>query len=558
MQIGLNVPYDFGNNMMSGDEVLDGCVKLGISAVELRSQPVELFMGVPAALLAPQRGAARNDQGGAATTASEDLSKWRASAPLSKAKDFRKKYEDAGVLIQILKFDNILRFSDQVLDYAFELAKTLGAGVISCELPVDQVEGARRLGAFAERHKIWMGFHGHTAMTPAIWEQAFTYSKYNGANLDIGHFVGGNKTSPVPFLKQHHDRITHVHVKDKTLQDANVPFGTGDTPIKEVLQLIRDNKWNVQATIEFEYPVPQGSDRMTEIAKCIQYCRTFARWRSLRRDSRRRLLSACWPIVTGLAMRWCARSQPGRSGATPTPMPRPYFTSAATLEGARGVSARARARVRRAAADAGAHAAAPRGLRRDRSTTTTRVSKVYFESLPGFLVTGNLYRPSGDGPFPAVLSPHGHWTYGRLENTPIDSGPGRAINLARQGFVVFTYDMVGYNDSRQLPHTFGGPREKLWGLSLGGLQLWNSIRSLDFLETLPYVRRDAHRRDRRIGRRHADVPPRGGRPARRGRGAGQHDLARTCRAAASARTRRGCGSTPTTSRSPRRSRRGRC
>jgi dienelactone hydrolase len=119
------------------------------------------------------------------------------------------------------------------------------------------------------------------------------------------------------------------------------------------------------------------------------------------------------------------------------------------------------------------------------------VSKVYFESLPGFFVTGNLYRPPGEGPFPAVLSPHGHWAYGRLENTPTNSVPGRAINLARQGFVVFTYDMVGYGDSRQLPHTFGGRRESLWGLSLAGLQLWNAIRSLDFLESLPYVRREA-------------------------------------------------------------------
>jgi sugar phosphate isomerase/epimerase len=118
-----------------------------------------------------------------------------------------------------------------------------------------------------------IGFHGHATMTPAIWEQAFTYSKHNGANLDIGHFVGGNKTSPVPFMKKHHDRITHLHIKDKTLSDQTVPFGKGDTPIKEVLQLIRDNKWKMQATIEFEYPIPPGSDRMTEIAKCVQFCR---------------------------------------------------------------------------------------------------------------------------------------------------------------------------------------------------------------------------------------------------------------------------------------------
>ena len=117
------------------------------------------------------------------------------------------------------------------------------------------------------------------------------------------------------------------------------------------------------------------------------------------------------------------------------------------------------------------------------------VSKVFFASRPGFFVTGNLYKPIGPGPFPAVLSPHGHWAYGRLENSASASVPGRAINLARQGFVVFTYDMIGFNDSRQLSHSFGGERESLWGLTLAGLQIWNGIRSLDFLESLPEVDR---------------------------------------------------------------------
>jgi cephalosporin-C deacetylase-like acetyl esterase len=119
------------------------------------------------------------------------------------------------------------------------------------------------------------------------------------------------------------------------------------------------------------------------------------------------------------------------------------------------------------------------------------VEKVYFESHPGFLVTGNLYRPRGKtGPFPAIVSPHGHWTYGRLENTETSSVPGRAINLARQGYVVFSYDMIGYNDSQQLNHRFGGRREELWGISLSGLQLWNSIRSVDFLCSLDDVDRE--------------------------------------------------------------------
>ena len=102
-----------------------------------------------------------------------------------------------------------------------------------------------------------VGYHGHAETGPLEWEEGFSYAKFNGANLDIGHFVAGHNVSPVPFLKAHYDRITHIHVKDRKLGTnggQNVPFGQGDTPIKEVLQLIRDNKWNIQATIEFEYP----------------------------------------------------------------------------------------------------------------------------------------------------------------------------------------------------------------------------------------------------------------------------------------------------------------
>jgi dienelactone hydrolase len=141
-----------------------------------------------------------------------------------------------------------------------------------------------------------------------------------------------------------------------------------------------------------------------------------------------------------------------------------------------------------------------------------KVGKVYFESLPGFLVTGNIYYPTaGSPPYPAVLSPHGHWTYGRLQNSESGSIPGRCIDFARQGYVVFSIDMIGYNDSFQLPHDGGKsraqlaadvplpyeprlfradftfPEAELYGFNLGGLQLWNGIRALDFLGSLPEV-----------------------------------------------------------------------
>ena len=243
VQIGLNVPYNFGARMMDGDEVLRRCVELGISAVELRSQPIDAFAGTPPAM--------------------------------DKVKAFRQKWNDAGVLIEIVKFDDVYKMTDDRLDQCFEIAHTVGARAISCEI---DLEGTKRVGRFADKHRMVVGFHGHAATAPAHWETAFGYSKYNGANVDLGHFIAGNNISPLPFITKYHDRVTHVHVKDRKKNDgANLPFGEGDTPIKEALQLIRDKKWNIQATIEFEYPVPPGSDRMAENAKCIQYCRAALR-----------------------------------------------------------------------------------------------------------------------------------------------------------------------------------------------------------------------------------------------------------------------------------------
>ena len=119
------------------------------------------------------------------------------------------------------------------------------------------------------------------------------------------------------------------------------------------------------------------------------------------------------------------------------------------------------------------------------------IEKVYFESYPGFFVTGNLYRPRGlKGLFPAILSPHGHWDYGRLDNSELCSVPARAIHFARQGAVVFSYDMVGYNDSFQINHEFKSDQRNLWGINLLGLHLWNSIRAVDFLISLPEVDRE--------------------------------------------------------------------
>jgi sugar phosphate isomerase/epimerase len=257
VQIGLNVPYNFGGRDMNPDELLDRIVKLNVNAVEMRSQPVENFLGSPGA----------NGQ----KVEPEVMRKWRSTVSMDRVTAFRKKYEDAGVLIDIVKYDGIYNMADAEVDYCFTLARTLGARGISCEI---DAKHTARIGQFADKHKLPVAYHGHATTTPADWEAAFAQARYNWANLDIGHFVAGNNTSPVPFLKQHHARITHIHVKDRKMKEGpNLPFGEGDTPIVEVLRLIRDNKWPIQATIEFEYPVPTGSDRMAELVKTIDYCR---------------------------------------------------------------------------------------------------------------------------------------------------------------------------------------------------------------------------------------------------------------------------------------------
>jgi len=124
------------------------------------------------------------------------------------------------------------------------------------------------------------------------------------------------------------------------------------------------------------------------------------------------------------------------------------------------------------------------------------VEKVCFEARPGFLVTGNLYRPVGNGPFPGIICPHGHWTNGRFEDTELCSVAARCITFARMGMAAFTYDMVGYNDSRQFPKAWGHGggisdterrAQALWGIHPFAVQLWSSIRALDFMESLPYV-----------------------------------------------------------------------
>ena len=270
VHIGINAPYSFGNAAMSAEDILKTCAQLGLSAVELRTQPIEAYLGAPANLTSPK---AKVLPAGAAEDHAKKLAAWREGVDMAKVRAFRKFYEDGGVFIEVIKVDSIFKMGESELDYAFNLAKALGARGISTEISKSD-DDHKRVGKFADKHKIHLALHGHASTGPAHWEKAFSFGEYVGANVDLGHFVAGDHGSPVEFIKKHHKRITHVHVKDRKKGNGpNTPFGEADTPIGEVLRLIRDNQWPIQATIEFEYKVPADSDRMKELAKAIKFCR---------------------------------------------------------------------------------------------------------------------------------------------------------------------------------------------------------------------------------------------------------------------------------------------
>ena len=218
------------------------------------------------------------EQQAAMRTRAEELKKWRLSAPMDKFKELRKKYDDAGVTIHIVKFNLTSNMSPEEIDYCFNVAKVMGCKGITCEPPLSQT---KMLGEFAAKHKILLGYHGHSNMEspeafakPSSWETAMANSPFNGCNIDVGHFTAGNGFSPAEFIKKYHNRITNLHLKDRKInQGPNMPWGQGDTQIKEVLQLMKKEKYTFPASIELEYPVPEGSDAVKEVAKCVEFCK---------------------------------------------------------------------------------------------------------------------------------------------------------------------------------------------------------------------------------------------------------------------------------------------
>ena len=238
------------------EATLDYIVKSGISSVELMGGPVEKFAGIP-------------DSKDAAA-----IAQWRKSVSMDKFREAKKLFSKKGVAIHILKLGNP-KWSDEEIDYAFNAAKAVGAKGISMEI---SEETAKRMAPFADKHKMYVILHNHGQ--PG--EPGFSFDKILAhgerlmLNFDVGHYYGATGDNPVNVMNRLHNRIVSIHIKDKTgpksnPANTNQPFGSGETPVAEILQAISKNKWPIHADIELEYNVPAGSDAVTEVQKCVDY-----------------------------------------------------------------------------------------------------------------------------------------------------------------------------------------------------------------------------------------------------------------------------------------------
>ena len=203
----------------------------------------------------------------------EALRQFRLTTPASYYQAIRRKFDDAGISVFAYTLGFNPDFTDDEIEAGFAQAKALGVDLIATSTTMNV---AQRVAPFADKHKIRVAVHGYAKIldpnqfgSPESFAKALAMSKYMRVNLDIGHFTAANYDA-VAYIKENHEHITHLHVKDRRNKDGvNEPFGDGDTPIKPVLTLLRDNKWPIRAFVEYEYPGMGTS--VEEVKKCMDY-----------------------------------------------------------------------------------------------------------------------------------------------------------------------------------------------------------------------------------------------------------------------------------------------
>lgn len=292
VQIGV-ITYSFRSmEDQSAEATLKYILDCGINAIELMGDPAETFAGRPEnpvdrqayyglmrlkrqGNLTDDQQKEMNDLQAQMDSYNREVAIWRTKTSDDAFIKFRKMYNDAGVTIYAFK-PNVLRQrnTDAEISWGMKTAKLLGASHVTVEHPSDDAH-TLRLGTLAKRHGVYVGYHGHEQQTPTLWDTALDQSKFNALNLDLGHYVAAGNAKPLDIIKSKNARIKSMHLKDRQTPENgknNLVWGKGDTPITEALQLMRDNNYHFPGTIELEYKVPDNSNAVEEVKKCLAFC----------------------------------------------------------------------------------------------------------------------------------------------------------------------------------------------------------------------------------------------------------------------------------------------
>jgi sugar phosphate isomerase/epimerase len=272
--------------------ILDYIKQTGIKNVELMGNHVESYAGAPESPINERSSMRLLYKQYSGETLSEEekiqaqeysekrkiyeqeVAEWRKNVDLNKFKELRGLYNEAGIDIYAFKprvFEK--ENTDDDIRYGMRAAKALGASHVTLEHPSDD-KHTFRLSKIAEEEDVLIGYHGHEQQTPTFWDTAITQSKYNKINLDFGHYVAGDNENVVEFVKENNNHIVSMHLKDRKKGingGDNLPFGEGDTPIADVVRLINNEGYTFPITIELEYNIPEGSNSIEEIKKCLNY-----------------------------------------------------------------------------------------------------------------------------------------------------------------------------------------------------------------------------------------------------------------------------------------------
>ena len=284
---------------MGIDEIIQTMVSLGLGEIDVMAEHVEAYLGAPGVQVpgtgrpgpwARQAGARQGGAPGGVAGAApggapggaprggggfgrggdpvvrEALRKWRLDASLNKYKAVGDKFKDAGLRFFSYNLSFNDTYTDEEIAKGMEMAKALGTKILTVSSPMSVLP---RVAPLAEKHDVIVALHNHTT-GPDEFAQAMALSKNMWVNLDVGHFFASGH-DPLAYIRAHHARITNIHVKDrKANQGAEMPFGEGETPLKETLLLVRNEKYDFPVCIE--YVGPDGP--AVELKRCFDYCKS--------------------------------------------------------------------------------------------------------------------------------------------------------------------------------------------------------------------------------------------------------------------------------------------